>query len=145
MISLSSELTDTKGSRAANGWVFFDRDCLICRRLALRFRATLATRGFGLAALQDPRVAALLALPQEEMLREMRVVTAEGTMYGGADAIVYLAGQIWWAWPLYVVGRWPSVRRLLVAGYEWFAAHRHCSAAGCDLPQLPPAERSTRA
>jgi predicted DCC family thiol-disulfide oxidoreductase YuxK len=127
MISLSSELTDTKGSRAANGWVFFDRDCLICRRLALRFRATLATRGFGLAALQDPRVAALLALPQEEMLREMRVVTTEGALYGGANAILFLSGRIWWAWPVYFVGRLPGCWWLLDAGYRWFATHRRCS------------------
>src|SRR5580700_3492071 len=98
MISLSSDITDTKGSRAARGWVFFDRDCRVCMRLALRFRGVLAKRGFGLAALQDPRAASLLALPLEEMLREMRVVTTDGGRYGGADAIVYLAGQIWWAW-----------------------------------------------
>ena len=134
MISLSSELTDTKGSRAANGWVFFDRDCHLCRRLALRFRADPGdARVFGLAALQDPRVAALLALPQEEMLREMRVVTAAGAMYGGADAIVYLAGQIWWAWPVYFAGRLPGSGWLLDAGYRWSAEHQRCSRHGCEV------------
>jgi predicted DCC family thiol-disulfide oxidoreductase YuxK len=131
MISLSSEMTDTKGSRAANGWVFFDRECGICTRLAHRFRGVFAKRGFGLAALQDPRAASLLAIPPEEMLREMRVVTTKGVVYGGANAVVFLAGRIWWAWPLYFAGRLPVCGRLLDAGYRWFAARRRCSSQGC--------------
>jgi hypothetical protein len=74
MISLSSEITDIKGRHAARGWVCFDRDCKICTSLARRFRHTFEKRGFGLAALQDPRVAALLALPPEQLLREMNVI-----------------------------------------------------------------------
>jgi hypothetical protein len=77
VISLSSEITDTKGRHDRRGWVFFDRDCSVCTSLARRFRRPLETRGFGLAALQDPRVQALLALPAEDLLREMRVATAE--------------------------------------------------------------------
>jgi len=132
MISLSSEITDTKGSRAKNGWVFFDRDCEICTRLAHRFRDALAKRGFGLAALQDPRAAPLLSIPPEEMLREMRVLTAEGVLYGGANAILFLAGRIWWARPLYFADRLPGCRWLLDAGYRWFAAHRRCSRQSCE-------------
>ena len=107
--------------------MFFDRECGICTRLAHRFRGALAKRGFGLAALQDPRVASLLAIPPEEMLREMRVLTTEGALYGGANAILFLAGRIWWAWPVYVAGRLPGCGWLLDAGYRWFAAHRRCS------------------
>jgi predicted DCC family thiol-disulfide oxidoreductase YuxK len=135
MISLSAEITDTKGRHAARGWVFFDRDCSICTSLARRFRRTLEKRGFGLAALQDPRVAALLALPSEELLREMRVITSEGEIHGGSEAIVYLAGQIWWAWPLFAAARIPGVPRILDAGYRWFADHRPCSSGTCTLPE----------
>jgi predicted DCC family thiol-disulfide oxidoreductase YuxK len=128
MISLISEMTDTKGSRATHGWVFFDRDCSICTSLARRFRRPLETRGYGLAALQDPRVQALLALPPAELLREMRVATADGKIYGGAEAIVYLARQIWWAWPLYAADKLPGVPSILDACYRWFADHRTCSS-----------------
>src|ERR1700686_5902687 len=105
MISLSSEMTDAKGRHAPSGWVFFDRDCSICTSLARRFRRTFEKRGFGLAALQDPRVAALLALPPDQLLREMRVVTAEGQIHGGAKAIAYLVKQVWWAWPFFAVAQ----------------------------------------
>jgi predicted DCC family thiol-disulfide oxidoreductase YuxK len=135
MISLSSEMTDTKGKRAPCGWVFFDRDCSVCTSLARRFRHPLETRGFGLAALQDPRVQALLALPPEDLLREMRVATAGGEIYGGAEAIVFLARQIWWAWPFYAAAKLPGVPRILDACYRWFADHRTCSSGSCSMPR----------
>jgi predicted DCC family thiol-disulfide oxidoreductase YuxK len=135
MVSLSSELTDTKGRHAARGWVCFDRDCTICKSLARRFRHTLEKRGFGLAALQDPRVAALLALPPEQLLREMRVVTSEGEIYGGAKAIVLLARKIWWAWPLFAAAQLPGAVRIIDLAYRWFADHRHCASSICSLPR----------
>jgi predicted DCC family thiol-disulfide oxidoreductase YuxK len=132
MISLSSEMTDSKGKHATRGWVFFDRDCSVCTSLARRFRRTLETRGFGLAALQDPRVQALLALPSEDLLREMRVATADGKIYGGSEAILNLAAQIWWAWPLYAAAKLPGVSRILDAGYRRFADHRPCASGSCS-------------
>ena len=133
MISLSAEMTDSKGRHAARGWVFFDRDCSVCTSLARRFRRTLETRGFGLAALQDPRVRALLSLPPEDLLREMRVATADGNVYGGAQAIVFLARQIWWAWPLYAAAKLPGMPRVLDASYRWFADHRTCMSGTCSI------------
>ncbi len=133
MISLSSEITDTKGRKAARGWVFFDRDCIVCTSRARRFRRTFEKRGFGLAALQDPRVAALLALPPDQLLREMRVVTSEGKIHGGAEAIVFLAGKVWWTWPLFVTAQLPGVPRILEIGYRWFADHRPCSSGMCSI------------
>ena len=64
MISLSSEMTDTKGRHASRGWVFFDRDCSVCTSLARRFRrplenARLRPRRFaGPARASPPRLAA---------------------------------------------------------------------------------------
>jgi predicted DCC family thiol-disulfide oxidoreductase YuxK len=135
MISLSSEMTDSKGRHASRGWVFFDRDCGICTSLAGRFRQTFEKRGLGLAALQDPRVSSLLGVPPDQVLREMRVVTTDAELYGGADAIVYLARQVWWAWPLYVAAQFPGMRRILRTGYRRFADHRHCSSQECSVPQ----------
>ncbi len=131
-------MTDAKGRHALRGWVFFDRDCSVCTSLARRFRRPLEARGFGLAALQDPRVQALLALPLDDLLREMRVATANGDVYGGAEAIVYLARQIWWAWPLYAAAKLPGVPRILDAGYRWFAFHRGCTSRTCSLPAKNP-------
>jgi len=132
MISLISELTDRKGRRAPVGWVFFDADCAICTSLARRFRRTLEKRGFVLAALQDPRVGLLLGIPRDRLLLELRVLTGTDDIHGGADAIVFLARKIWWAWPLYVVGQLPFARGILDASYRVIARHRHCSSASCS-------------
>jgi predicted DCC family thiol-disulfide oxidoreductase YuxK len=132
MISLSSEMTDAKGRQASRGWIFFDRECNICTSLARRFRFTFEKRGICLAALQDPRVAALLGLPPDRLLLEMRVVTCEGEIYGGAEAIVFLARQVWWAWPVFIAARLPGVSRILTIGYRWFANHRHCVPGRCS-------------
>ena len=131
MISLCSELTDSKGRRARAGWLFFDADCAFCAALARRMARILVPRGFALAPLQDPRVADLLGLPQEELLREMRVLTAQGKRYGGADAVIFLASRVWWAWPLVALAQLPGAMPLLRAAYRCIAARRSCAGYAC--------------
>ncbi|HJY87136.1 MAG TPA: DUF393 domain-containing protein [Candidatus Acidoferrales bacterium] len=131
MISLSSELTDSKGRRARRAWIFFDGNCAYCIALARRWQPRLEPRGFALAPLQDPRVQALLGLPHNELLREMRVLAADGKQYGGADALLYLWKQVWWTWPLSLLAGLPGVRLLLRAGYRWVAARRNCASSSC--------------
>ena len=135
MISLSSEITDSKGRRARHGWLFFDAGCAFCTAIARRLASVLDHRGFGLAPLQDPRVPALLALPPEQLLLEMRLLTSDGRQFGGADAFVFLARQIWWAWPVYALAQVPGVLALLRVGYRWVAANRRCSSGACQAPQ----------
>ena len=111
---------------------FFDRDCEICTRLAHRFRGALAKRGFGLAALQDPRAASLLSIPPEEMLREMRVVTTEGSAVGRRERnSVSRRTDLVGVAVLFCRG-YPACGWLLDAGYRWFAAHRRCSRPGAS-------------
>jgi predicted DCC family thiol-disulfide oxidoreductase YuxK len=131
MISLASEFTDAKG-RHARGWFFFDADCGFCTRIAQWLAPILRRRGMDVAALQDPRVRALLGLSQSELLREMRVVMADGTHSGGADAAVALAHEIWWARPLAWLSRVPGGMKLLRRAYNNFAVRRHCAAARCE-------------
>jgi hypothetical protein len=88
-----------------------------------------------MAALQDPRVSELLGLPPDQLLLEMRVVTSDDELYGGAAAIVYLAKQIWWAWPFYVIAQFPGGRSILWLSYRWFADHRNCSSGKCSVAQ----------
>ena len=130
MISLASEFTDGKGKHA-RAWLFFDAECAFCTRVARWVAPILARRGIGVAPLQDVRVGALLGLPQEELLREMRVLLADGTLCGGADAAVTLGREVWWARPLVWLARVPGVMAWLRRGYYGFAARRSCAAAQC--------------
>lgn len=130
MISLSSEYTDGKG-RHAKGWLFFDADCSFCTRLAHWIAPILYRRGMAVAALQDPRVGALLGLSWHELLRELRFVSSDGTQSGGAEAILAVAGQIWWARPVVWISKIPGVPALLQTGYRWVANQRNCVSASC--------------
>ena len=142
MVSLSSDLTDAKGRRAAAGWVFFDADCPFCTRIARRMRPVLEPRGFGLAALQDPRAQALLSLSGAELLQEMRLLTSDGRQYGGAAAFVEIARRVWWAWPLYALSCVPGMRSLMRAIYRKVAARRSCAAGTCRQPAVGQGTRA---
>ncbi|GAC1667585.1 MAG: hypothetical protein NVS9B4_23450 [Candidatus Acidiferrum sp.] len=126
MISLTSDLTDGKG-RHARGWLFFDAECVFCTRVARGLAPILRRREIEVGALQDPRVKALLGLPEEELLKEMRLVLGDGRRYGGADAAVALGQEIWWARPLVWVSRVPGVMGLLRKGYRVVERRRSCA------------------
>ena len=132
MLSLSNDYTDTKG-RHANGFLFFDADCVFCTKIARRLQPILQRRNLAVAPLQDPRVATLLGLSHENLMREMHLLMSDGTRYGGADAVVALARQIWWAAPLVWLSKIPGVMTLLRAGYRNIARNRSCAAAACAI------------
>lgn len=132
MISLSSEWLDRKG-RHARGWLFFDAECEFCTRIARLLSPTMKRRGLALAALQDPRVASLLGLRREELLLEIKFLSPDGRQYGGADAAVALAREIWWARPVVWLATIPWVINSFRSLYRWIAARRRCSAMSCRV------------
>jgi len=134
MISLVSEYTDGKG-RHARGWLFFDAECKFCTRIARWLAPIMERRGMALAPLQDPRVVALLGLPHGELMKEMQFLLSDGNRYGGADAAVELAREIWWAAPLLWFSKIPGAMEILRKGYRWVAANRSCATAQCPAGQ----------
>jgi len=133
MISLANDFTDTK-SRHAQGWLFFDAECVFCTKIARWLAPILERRGLALAPLQDPRVAALLGLSRDKLMREFHLLMSGGTRYGGADTVIALAAQIWWAAPIVWLAKIPGMTNLLRAGYRAIAANRSCSAETCAVP-----------
>ena len=134
MISLVSEYTDGKG-RHARGWLFFDAECKFCTRIARWLAPIMERRGMALAPLQDPRVGALLGLPREELMREMQLLLSDGSRFGGADAAVALAHEIWWWRPLVWISKVPGMMEILRKGYRCVAASRSCAAEVCPTPE----------
>jgi predicted DCC family thiol-disulfide oxidoreductase YuxK len=137
MISELTEITEAKEVGSFRGWILYDRDCSFCRELALRFETVLAKRGFHFEPLQHQWVQRRLNLTRQEALEEMRVLTSTGEVFGGADAVILLARQIWWAAPLAFLARSPFVHTLLHRLYRWVAAHRTC-AVNCAATQPFP-------
>jgi alginate O-acetyltransferase complex protein AlgI len=141
MISELTELTEPAEAVPFRGWIFFDRDCSFCRELALRFENVLAKRGFSFEPLQEEWVLQRLNLTREQALEEMRVLTSEGEIFGGADAVIALARQIWWATPLPFLARLPFVHALLYRLYRWVAAHRACTIDSTATQPFPARSR----
>lgn len=131
MISLTSDLTDGKG-RHAQGWLFYDAECAFCTRFAKLLARTTRRRGLAIAPLQDPRVGILLGLSQRKLLREIRFVSADGTRRSGANALIALANELWWARPLAWIAIIPGGTRTLNVFYEWIARRRKCRASDAD-------------
>lgn len=127
MISLTSEMTDRK-SRHARGWLFFDAECRFCTCIARCLAVPMTRRQLAVAPLQDPRVSALLGLPEQELLRAIRFIVSDGTQYSGADALLAVARELWWAKPLVWLTRVPGVLPAMRAGYRWGAHRWHCQA-----------------
>ncbi|MCH7848545.1 MAG: DUF393 domain-containing protein [Planctomycetes bacterium] len=109
------------------GWVFYDGHCSMCSRWAGRFTNVLLRRRFLTAPLQRGWVQQRLKLDSKDALTEMRVLSADGELLGGAAAVVYLAGRIWWARPLAVIANLPGVMGVLSRSYRFIARRRGCA------------------
>ena len=136
---MNTEITDTIDTQPARGWVLYDAQCRFCTSLVMRTRATVETGGFRFAPLQSLWVRERLALPEDLLLAEMRVLTTSGRVLGGADALVYLAYElgasrrIWWARPLAIVSKLPLLMPVLRFAYRWVAQHRSCRQGACQI------------
>jgi predicted DCC family thiol-disulfide oxidoreductase YuxK len=115
------------------GVVFYDGECAICARGARRVGPLLARRRIAFAALQTPDACKRLGVAEEDRLKEMRLRLEDGTVFGGAAAVVEVARRIWWAWPLWAVSRVPGAMRPMRAAYDWVARHRGCANGVCHV------------
>jgi predicted DCC family thiol-disulfide oxidoreductase YuxK len=127
---VNTEITEYSKAR---GWVFYDASCHFCTALARRFQPLLATRHVELLPLQTPGLAERLHLSPPELLKEMRVLRPDGHCIGGADAVLEIARDFWWAWPLRQLGRIPPITHILRAIYRWIARNRSCAADNCEI------------
>lgn len=137
MSSVITERSEKRSLPPCRGWVLYDAACQFCTRWAQWSARILGRRGFSIAPLQLPWVRERLRLPEAELLAEMRVLTVEGKVFGGADALVFLARQIWWAWPLWLAAQLPGMRLLLRVGYRHVADARSCRVQGCAHAATP--------
>ena len=76
-----------------------------------------------------------LGLKPGEPLVEMKLLTEDGQIYGGADALAQIARRIWWAWPLFALTQIPGTAILLRGIYQRIAANRNCIGNACQLPK----------
>jgi predicted DCC family thiol-disulfide oxidoreductase YuxK len=130
---VNTEITKIKELSELSGWMLYDGNCPDCCRWAARLEKVLTRRGFDLASLQAPWVNECLDLRVPEIPGEMLVLTTDGRLFGGAEAMLFLASRIWWATPLYLLGLLPFFHRIMVRAYKTFAGNRLCLANACSM------------
>src|SRR4029077_2579180 len=117
------------------GWILYDGACRSCTASARRFDRIFRRRGFLFLPLQTNWIMDRLDLDPRRPLVAIGLLAAYGPGLGGADAVVFLARQIWWAWPFAALAQSPGMHKLLDRGYRWIAAHRDCDHITCNLPR----------
>ena len=136
MISELTEITEPPEDASFRGWIFYDDNCDSCRNLARWFEDFFAARGFHFEPLQREWVQQRLNLTEKQALEEMRVLTSTGEVFGGADAVILLARQVWWTAPLAWLARLSSGHAILHRFYRWIAAYRTCAINGTAAPSF---------
>lgn len=113
------------------GHVLYDDSCGFCRRWVPFWANALARRGFAIAPLQSAWTIENVGLPEDERLRDLRLVLATGEQKVGADAYRHVMRRIGWARPLYALACSPGGRQAFDWGYRTFAANRHRVSRAC--------------
>jgi len=128
---VNTEKTVTKDTK---GWLFYDADCALCVRSAIRAERLLGYHGFYLLPLQTPGTPERLGVTPEALSARMHLLTREGRRFAGADAFVEVGWHVRWARPFAAATRLPGVMPLLRRIYDWIAAHRYCIGRTCRVP-----------
>jgi len=116
------------------GWVLYDGGCGFCSWWVPRWERTLARRSFRIASLQTPWVRERVRMDDAELLKDIRLLLADGTRLDGADVYRHVMRRIWWARPVAFFASLPGLRRLFDGGYRAFARHRLGVSRACGLP-----------
>jgi len=115
------------------GWILYDDSCGFCRRWIPLWEGALRRRGFDIAPLQADWVRERLQLSRNELLRDLRLLLADGSQICGADVYRYAMRRIWWAWPVYLFSITPGLRNVFDWGYRTFATNRFRVSSACGF------------
>ncbi|HWQ91479.1 MAG TPA: DUF393 domain-containing protein, partial [Clostridia bacterium] len=106
------------------GWVLYDGSCGICKRIIYAWQRTFWRHGFRIAPLQEPWVGERLQLGPDEVVKEFRLLLADGRQFEGAEAYRELLRRVRWLYPAFLLASLPGLRAIFDAAYHWFAKNR---------------------
>ncbi len=113
------------------GIICYDGECTLCTGLITRWGHRLRRAGFRLAPLQMPAIQRRLGL--SGIPDEMKLITADGQIIGGADAVIAIAEGLGLSHDLVEGARSPLVGPLLRQLYVVVAKHRRCAGGVCRI------------
>jgi predicted DCC family thiol-disulfide oxidoreductase YuxK len=115
------------------GWLLYDGSCGLCSRWVPFFESTLTKQGLGFAPLQAEWVRERLALSEEELLADLRLLLGTGVVISGPEVYRYVMRKSLLLWPLYLLSVTPGLSQLFDWSYRTFANHRYEVSAACRL------------
>ena len=121
------------------GWVLYDSDCGFCSWWIPLWAETLARRGFEIAPLQAAWVREQTGLASEELVRDIRLLLADGSLLAGGDVYLHVMRRIWWARPFAWLFQLPGLRWAFEQTYRTFNRNRFRISRAC---RLAPATKS---
>lgn len=110
----------------------------MCTRLARSWSPTFARLGLSAAPVQSPWVSGRTGLDNDELVRSIRLLENDGTLFSGPEVYRYVMRRLWWTYPLYLLSRLPALSHIFDWSYRTFARHRGVISAGCSLPGHDP-------
>lgn len=117
--------------KRARGIVCYDGECSLCTNLIGRWGHRMRRAGFRLAPLQLPAIQRRLGITG--IPDEMKLLTPQGEIIGGADAVVAIAEGLGLSHDLAQGARSPLVGPLLRQLYAVVAKHRGCVTGVCRV------------
>ena len=126
---------ESKSDTAPSGWILYDGQCGFCFRWVHLWKNVVAGCGFALKDLQSASADGTLQIAPQNLLDDILVLTSSGQLVSGAAAYLFVARQIWWAWPFYALFSLPGPNWVLWKGYRWFNRNRYRISRHCPLPQ----------
>jgi glyoxylase-like metal-dependent hydrolase (beta-lactamase superfamily II)/predicted DCC family thiol-disulfide oxidoreductase YuxK len=136
-LAASSREQGTPAASPAARWlVFYDDQCEVCQAGVSWIRILDRDRAVDCIPLSNP---APYTPPEGDCMRELHVVSPEGAVFRGAEAVSTLAC-------LFVPTRWigklsalPGLRTLSALAYRWVASNRYqlskCRGGRCNLAE----------
>lgn len=125
--------SDAAKSSVSRGFVLYDGRCQMCRTGVRLVARPLRKRGFEAQPLQRRWVGERLNLKHDLLHSRMWVITKDGALLGGAEAVLHLCRFMWWTWPLRVIAGVPGGRALLDRTYRFIATRRSCHEGSCSI------------
>lgn len=114
--------------------VLYDGHCRFCTAQMARLRRWATPDSIDKVDFQEEgALARFPGLTWDDCMKEMKLVSPDGRVHGGADAIAraLTTRPVWWllVWPFYI----PGIRQIARAIYRLVARHRYRLAAkDCD-------------
>lgn len=116
-----------------HGYVLYDGTCGLCSWWVPRMERVLASAGFAIAPLQKPWVSRAIALPADDLLRDIRIFLRDGSVISGADAYLYAIRRMKWLWPISALLSVPGLRWITWQVYKVINRNRFFISKLCPV------------